>query len=162
PRRGRRRRARAGRAAGTSGGPAGTDGAPDRGEAAGCGRRPATRRRAGRAARRQRPAGLGGGRGPAPPAGGDQHPVADPPPPTPLDEVRAVMSVFAEALSTLVPALSRELDLALAGEAAGVEPPSFRPFLRWGSWVGGDRDGNPHVTAEVTQSAMAIQSEHVL
>jgi phosphoenolpyruvate carboxylase len=83
-------------------------------------------------------------------------------PPTPLDEVRAVMSVFDETLFTLVPELYRELDLALAGDAAGVEPPSFRPFLRWGSWVGGDRDGNPHVTAEVTDSAMTIQSEHVL
>jgi phosphoenolpyruvate carboxylase len=83
-------------------------------------------------------------------------------PPTPLDEVRAVMSVFDETLFTLVPELYRELDLALAGDAAGLEPPSFRPFLRWGSWVGGDRDGNPNVTAEVTRSAMAIQSEHVL
>jgi phosphoenolpyruvate carboxylase len=83
-------------------------------------------------------------------------------PPTPLDEVRAVMSVFDETLFSLVPELYRELDLALAGDAAGLEPPSFPPFLRWGSWVGGDRDGNPNVTAEVTRSAMAIQSEHVL
>ena len=83
-------------------------------------------------------------------------------PPTPLDEVRAVMSVFDETLFSLVPELYRELDLALAGEAAGVEQPSFRPFLRWGSWVGGDRDGNPNVTAEITRQAMAIQSDHVL
>ena len=34
--------------------------------------------------------------------------------------------------------------------------------LSMGNWVGGDRDGNPRVTAEVTRSAMAIQSDHVL
>src|SRR4029453_33092 len=40
--------------------------------------------------------------------------------------------------------------------------PPLRPYLRWGSWVGGDRDGNPSVTAETTRSAMAIQADHVL
>jgi phosphoenolpyruvate carboxylase len=82
--------------------------------------------------------------------------------PTPLDEVRAVMAVFDRTLFRLVPALYRELDHALQGEAAGLGPPGFRPFLRWGSWVGGDRDGNPNVTAAVTRQAMEIQSEHVL
>jgi phosphoenolpyruvate carboxylase len=83
-------------------------------------------------------------------------------PPTPLDEVRTVMSAFDETLFRLVPALYRELDLALAGEAAGRQAPEFPPFLRWGSWVGGDRDGNPNVTAAVTREAMAVQSEHAL
>jgi len=82
--------------------------------------------------------------------------------PTPLDEVRAVMAVFDRTLFLLAPALYRELDQALRGEAAGVEPPGFRPFLCWGSWVGGDRDGNPNVTAAVTRDVMEIQSEHVL
>jgi phosphoenolpyruvate carboxylase len=82
--------------------------------------------------------------------------------PTSLDEVRTVMSAFDETLFSLVPELYRELDLALEGEAAGVRPPAFAPYLHWGSWVGGDRDGNPNVTAEVTTAAMGIQSEHVL
>jgi phosphoenolpyruvate carboxylase len=83
-------------------------------------------------------------------------------PPTPLDEVRTVMAVFDQTVFRLVPTVYRELERALAGDAAGTRPPAFRPFLRWGSWVGGDRDGNPHVTAEVTEAAMAIHADHVL
>ena len=82
--------------------------------------------------------------------------------PSPLDEVRAVMAVFDQTLFRLVPAVYRELDLALEGAASGTRAPSFRPFLAWGSWVGSDRDGNPAVTAEVTRAAMAVQTEHVL
>src|SRR6266536_3344206 len=82
--------------------------------------------------------------------------------PTPLDEVRTVMSAFDETLFRLVPELYRELDLALNGEGSGVRAPAFPSYLRWGTWVGGDRDGNPNVTAEVTRAAMVVQSEHVL
>jgi phosphoenolpyruvate carboxylase len=82
--------------------------------------------------------------------------------PSPLDEVRSVMAVFDATLFRLVPATYRALEQALAGDAAGSGPPPFRPYLRWGSWVGGDRDGNPSVTAETTRAAMAIQADHVL
>jgi phosphoenolpyruvate carboxylase len=82
--------------------------------------------------------------------------------PSPLDEVRSVMAVFDATLFRLVPATYRALEQALAGDAAGTGPPPFRPYLRWGSWVGGDRDGNPNVTAETTRAAMAIQADHVL
>src|SRR4029453_34122 len=82
--------------------------------------------------------------------------------PSPLDEVRSVMAVFDATLFRLVPATYRALEQALAGDAAGTGPPPLRPYLRWGSWVGGDRDGNPSVTAEPTRAAMAIQADHVL
>jgi phosphoenolpyruvate carboxylase len=82
--------------------------------------------------------------------------------PTPLDEVRSVMAVFDATLFRLVPATYRSLEQALCGEASGTGPPPFRPYLRWGSWVGGDRDGNPSVTAETTRATMAIQADHVL
>jgi phosphoenolpyruvate carboxylase len=36
------------------------------------------------------------------------------------------------------------------------------PFVRFGTWVGGDRDGNPRITAHVTLETMLIQSEHIL
>jgi phosphoenolpyruvate carboxylase len=82
--------------------------------------------------------------------------------PTPLDEVRSVMGVFDESLFRLVPRVYRELDQALAGPAAGRAEPAFGAWLRWGSWVGGDRDGNPAVTAEVTRATLAIQADHLL
>jgi phosphoenolpyruvate carboxylase len=82
--------------------------------------------------------------------------------PSPLDEVRTVMSVFDETLFQIAPLLYRELDRATAGEASGAAPPDFPAFLRWGSWVGGDRDGNPSVTHEVTRGALEIQADHVL
>ncbi|MET0673319.1 MAG: phosphoenolpyruvate carboxylase [Microbacterium pygmaeum] len=82
--------------------------------------------------------------------------------PSPTDEVRAVMAVFDETLYTAVPHVYRRVDDALQGPAAGSRTPVVRPFVRIGSWVGGDRDGNPFVTASVTRKAAAIASEHVL
>ena len=80
----------------------------------------------------------------------------------PLDEVRAAMTAFDETLFRVVPALYRSLDRALAGPASGRVAAAAPPFLRFGSWIGADRDGNPFVTAEVTRQTAAIQAEHVL
>ncbi|GAA1940009.1 phosphoenolpyruvate carboxylase [Microbacterium aoyamense] len=82
--------------------------------------------------------------------------------PAPTDEVRAVMAIFDETLYTAVPHVYRRVDDALQGPAAGGRAPVVRPFVRIGSWVGGDRDGNPFVTASVTRKAAGIASEHVL
>ncbi len=82
--------------------------------------------------------------------------------PEPLDEVRAMLALFDQTIFTTLPAVYREMDRRIDPEGCGTRPPSFRPFLQWGTWVGGDRDGNPRVTAEVTRAAMAIQSDHVL
>jgi phosphoenolpyruvate carboxylase len=80
----------------------------------------------------------------------------------PLDEVRTAMAAFDETLFRVVPDLYRSLDLALNGPQAGRAAPAAAPFLRLGSWIGADRDGNPFVTAEVTRQTAAIQAEHVL
>lgn len=82
--------------------------------------------------------------------------------PEPLDEVRAVLALFDQTIFTTLPAVYREMDRKLDPDGCGTRPPAFEPFLRWGTWVGGDRDGNPRVTAAITRAAMAIQSDHVL
>ncbi len=80
----------------------------------------------------------------------------------PLDEVRAAMTAFDETLFLVVPALYRSLDRALNGPDSGRTQAAASAFLRYGSWIGADRDGNPFVTAEVTRQTAAIQAEHVL
>ncbi|NBE98327.1 phosphoenolpyruvate carboxylase [Nonomuraea sp. KC401] len=87
----------------------------------------------------------------------------------PLDEVRTAMAAFDETLFRMVPQVYRALDAALdpaadpaLGKGTGTRPPLARPFIRYGSWIGGDRDGNPNVTARVTRETVQIQSEHVL
>ncbi|MEV4833151.1 MULTISPECIES: phosphoenolpyruvate carboxylase [Nonomuraea] len=77
----------------------------------------------------------------------------------PLDEVRTAMAAFDETLFRVVPQVYRSLDAALHDS---VGEPLARPFIRFGSWIGGDRDGNPNVTAKVTREAIQIQAEHVL
>ncbi|GAA0852522.1 phosphoenolpyruvate carboxylase [Streptosporangium amethystogenes subsp. fukuiense] len=79
----------------------------------------------------------------------------------PRDEVRTAMAAFDETLFRVVPQVYRALDAALGG-GGGTERPRARAFIRYGSWIGGDRDGNPNVTAKVTRDAVLIQAEHVL
>ncbi len=80
----------------------------------------------------------------------------------PIDEVRTVMTAFDETLFRVVPAVYRELDRALAAADGGHAVPPVRAFLRFGSWVGADRDGNPFVTAQVTRETATIQADHIL
>nr|WP_238351619.1 phosphoenolpyruvate carboxylase [Kribbella shirazensis] len=82
--------------------------------------------------------------------------------PSPLDEVRSAMAVFEETLFNVVGNVYRRLDDALAGDDAGTRTPVVAPFVHLGSWIGGDRDGNPNVTAAITREAMQIQADHVL
>ena len=82
--------------------------------------------------------------------------------PSPTDEVRTVMGVFDETLFTTVPHVYRRIDDALRGEDSGASAPVVPAFVRIGSWVGGDRDGNPFVTASVTREASQIAADHVL
>ncbi|MGH3256450.1 MAG: phosphoenolpyruvate carboxylase, partial [Streptosporangiaceae bacterium] len=78
----------------------------------------------------------------------------------PIDEVRTVMAAFDETLFRVVPAVYRELDRASCDVGGG--PGHVPAFLRFGSWVGADRDGNPFVTAQVTRETAVIQADHVL
>jgi len=80
----------------------------------------------------------------------------------PIDEVRTVMAAFDETLFGVVPVVYRELDRALAGAVTEPGASPVPAFLRFGSWVGADRDGNPFVTAQVTRETATIQADHVL
>jgi phosphoenolpyruvate carboxylase len=82
----------------------------------------------------------------------------------PVDEVRTVMAVFDETLFGLAPSFYRALDQAcraVPGTGTGAVPVAAA-CLRFGSWVGADRDGNPTVTAQVTRDAAAIHADHAL
>ncbi|MEZ4390596.1 MAG: phosphoenolpyruvate carboxylase [Polyangiales bacterium] len=70
--------------------------------------------------------------------------------PTPVSEAQAGLGEVEETLWDAVPAFCRELDLALR-ESTGAGLPLDAAPLRFASWMGGDRDGNPFVTAEVTE-----------
>jgi len=77
--------------------------------------------------------------------------------PSPLDEVRTALVFFDSTLYSLVPAVQRALQAAL-----DLEPAELPAVLRWGTWIGGDRDGHPGVTSEVTEHAARIAADHVL
>jgi phosphoenolpyruvate carboxylase len=81
--------------------------------------------------------------------------------PTVLDEVRNGLYFFEESLFSVVPRLYRELEGALAESYPG-EAFDVPAFLRFGSWVGGDRDGNPNVSAEVTEHTLRLHRETAL
>ena len=75
--------------------------------------------------------------------------------PSPLDEVRSGLVVFEQSLWDAVPRYLRSLDRALRKHTGRALPLDVAP-VRFGSWMGGDRDGNPHVTPEVTRRACLL------
>lgn len=75
--------------------------------------------------------------------------------PTPVDEAIAGLLIFEQTLWDAVPRFLRSLSGALA-RATGRGLPLEAAPLRFGSWMGGDRDGNPTVTPEVTRLACAV------
>jgi phosphoenolpyruvate carboxylase len=72
--------------------------------------------------------------------------------PTVADEIENGLTYFRSTFLDAIPRLYAELE---DGLGPGTRLP---PFLRVASWIGGDRDGNPHVTAEVTEHAAGRQA----
>jgi len=73
--------------------------------------------------------------------------------PTPTDEAYGGLLVFEQTLWTEVPRFLRELSDDLLHHTGKPLPLASAP-IRFGSWMGGDRDGNPNVTAAVSQRAV--------
>ncbi len=74
---------------------------------------------------------------------------------TVADEIENALSYYRSTFLRQIPRMYRELEEALPGF-------EIASFFRMGNWIGGDRDGNPFVTADTLQMALARQSETVL
>lgn len=81
--------------------------------------------------------------------------------PTVIDEVEYTLHYFNEVLFEAMPKLYQRLKHALKASFPFLTPPSTN-FCRFGSWVGGDRDGNPSVTPEVTWKTACFQRQMVI
>jgi phosphoenolpyruvate carboxylase len=79
-------------------------------------------------------------------------------PPSVIDEVRNGLYWIDAVLYDLVPRLHRDLRDAFAAVYPDHEL-DLGSFLRFGSWIGGDRDGNPNVTAAVTERTLREQQQ---
>ena len=73
------------------------------------------------------------------------------------DEINQALHYFDASLLSEVPALQADFERALA-DATGDPALTVPPAVRMGSWIGGDRDGNPFVTAEVLAYAVERQA----
>jgi phosphoenolpyruvate carboxylase len=83
-------------------------------------------------------------------------------PPTVVDEIKMGLDYYSGCLIETLPRLYEEFAESLAqvyeGEFNARDLPTV---LHFGSWIGGDRDGNPHVTAECTRDALKM-ARHVI
>jgi phosphoenolpyruvate carboxylase len=80
---------------------------------------------------------------------------------TVVDEVRGGLIHFASTLAETVPRVYRDLEEALA-EFYGERTFDLPPMLGFGSWIGGDRDGNPFVTPDTTVQALDLMRDQCL
>src|ERR1700733_10714919 len=80
---------------------------------------------------------------------------------TVLDEVANGLSFYDYTFLREVPRLHCNLEDRLNKEDGG-DPEELAAFLKMGSWIGGDRDGNPFVTADVMRGTLRLQSSRVL
>ncbi|NOZ53274.1 MAG: phosphoenolpyruvate carboxylase [Gammaproteobacteria bacterium] len=84
------------------------------------------------------------------------------------DEIAYGLTYFSECLFEAVPATYRQLENAIARTYDKHNDENILPlvkvpsFLHFGSWVGGDRDGNPNVTPNTSVTALYLQSRAVL
>jgi phosphoenolpyruvate carboxylase len=80
-----------------------------------------------------------------------------------LDEVKNGLHYFRESLFKAVPQVYRNMERSVAriyaDSDADIKVPSY---IRFGSWIGGDRDGNPFVKPQTTVMALCLQAREIL
>ncbi len=80
--------------------------------------------------------------------------------PDPVDEARSILYFLVEIAASGVPELLADIDAALEPVGGGLNPDNVP--IRFGSWVGGDRDGNPNVTPDTTRDVLDFQRGRAL
>jgi phosphoenolpyruvate carboxylase len=83
--------------------------------------------------------------------------------PTVYDEIKMGLDYYDVSIFETLPSLYREISEALrAAYSLEIEPHELPQVLSFGSWIGGDRDGNPYVTPDVTRDAIQLARGHLL
>jgi len=75
--------------------------------------------------------------------------------PSPFDEARWGLAIIEDSLWDTIPKVYRKLNSIFVTNMNKNLPKNFNPIV-FGSWMGGDRDGNPNVTAEVTRKVILL------
>ncbi|MDG2459921.1 MAG: phosphoenolpyruvate carboxylase [Luminiphilus sp.] len=75
--------------------------------------------------------------------------------PTPVDEARWGFAVIENSLWDAVPRFLRQIDVVCESYSLNLPGPAWCP-IQISSWIGGDRDGNPNVTASVTREVLLL------
>jgi phosphoenolpyruvate carboxylase len=78
------------------------------------------------------------------------------------DEIRTGLYYFRESLFTAVPIIYRYIENAATRVCEDGQQIKVPPVLKFGSWIGGDRDGNPFVLPETTEKAVRIHAQEIL
>jgi phosphoenolpyruvate carboxylase len=83
--------------------------------------------------------------------------------PTVYDEIKMGLDYYDVSIFETLPSLYREISEALrAAYSLEIEPHELPQVLSFGSWIGGDRDGNPYVTPDVTRDAIRLARGHLV
>ena len=75
--------------------------------------------------------------------------------PSPFDEARWGLAIIEDSLWETIPKVYRRLNNIFVKNMGKGLPKNFNP-IEFGSWMGGDRDGNPNVTADVTKEVILL------
>ncbi|GAB3626382.1 phosphoenolpyruvate carboxylase [Pandoraea terrae] len=80
---------------------------------------------------------------------------------TVADEIENALSYYRSTFLTEIPALYADIGAELSAVAPDLRAQTLAPFLQMGSWIGGDRDGNPNVTAPTLTLAITRQATEI-